>query len=185
MTSRVNALFCNFIGMIIETIYYKSPLGILRISSEKDAISEIHFMYATKEDNDKIPFPLTGIVNEILKNCLMQLDSYFSGGIINFDIATAHHGTPFQEKVWDELQRIPYGKTISYLQLSKRVGNTKAIRAVGAANGKNNISIVVPCHRVIGSNGSLVGYAGELWRKKWLLSHEAKYALGVQMLFNE
>ena len=92
-------------------------------------------------------------------------------------------GTSFQQTVWAALRHIPHGKTLSYLQLSKNIGNKKAIRAVGAANGKNNIVIIVPCHRVIGSNGTLVGYGGDLWRKQWLLAHEAKYCNGVQMLF--
>ena len=85
--------------------------------------------------------------------------------------------------MWEQLLKINYGKTISYLELSKRVGDAKAIRAVGTTNGKNQIAIIVPCHRVIGSDGSLTGYAGELWRKKWLLEHEGKYANGVQTLF--
>lgn len=89
----------------------------------------------------------------------------------------------FQEKVWQELLKIAPGQTISYMQLSKRLGDVKAIRAVGTANGKNTVAIIVPCHRVIGSNGDLVGYGGELWRKKWLLDHEAKYSNGVQTLF--
>ena len=96
---------------------------------------------------------------------------------------TAQVGTEFQQSVWNELARIPYGRTISYHELSKRIGNTKAIRAVGSANGNNNICIIVPCHRVIGSNGDLVGYGGDLWRKKWLLEHEGKTVNGVQTLF--
>jgi methylated-DNA-[protein]-cysteine S-methyltransferase len=95
----------------------------------------------------------------------------------------AHTGTEFQRKVWDQLILIPYGATISYLLLSKALGNVKAIRAVGAANGKNKISIIVPCHRVIGSTGQMVGYGGEIWRKKWLLEHEAKHQHGVRKLF--
>jgi methylated-DNA-[protein]-cysteine S-methyltransferase len=91
--------------------------------------------------------------------------------------------TVFQQEVWKELMNIPFGKTISYHELSKRIKNIKAIRAVGAANGNNSIAIIVPCHRVIGRNGDLVGYAGDLWRKQWLLEHEAKLENGVQMLF--
>jgi len=92
-------------------------------------------------------------------------------------------GTPFQQRVWLELQNIPFGETISYLELSKRIGNTKAIRACGTANGQNQLAIVVPCHRVIGSNGKLVGYAGGLQRKKELLLHEAKYTIPTKTLF--
>ncbi len=102
---------------------------------------------------------------------------------MQFHFPIQQQGTDFQQKVWAELTRISAGKTISYLELSKRLGNTKTIRAAGTANGKNNIAIAVPCHRVIGSNGSLVGYAGGLWRKKWLLNHEAKYCNGQQLLF--
>jgi methylated-DNA-[protein]-cysteine S-methyltransferase len=114
---------------------------------------------------------------------MQQLDEYFAGQRIEFDLQVTQTGTSFQQTVWNELCNIPYGKTISYLELSKRIGNVKAIRAVGTANGTNHVSIIVPCHRVIGSNGSLVGYGGDLWRKKWLLEHEAKYAFGVQTLF--
>ncbi|RYF79998.1 MAG: methylated-DNA--[protein]-cysteine S-methyltransferase [Chitinophagaceae bacterium] len=106
-------------------------------------------------------------------------ESYFQ-----FKLPIKQAGTTFQQQVWKALQDIGPGKTISYLKLSKQLGNAKAIRAVGTANGKNNIAIIVPCHRVIGSNGSLVGYSGELWRKQWLLQHEAKYLQGVQSLFS-
>ena len=108
---------------------------------------------------------------------------YFSGHRSKFELPLQQQGTGFQQKVWSELQRINYGRTISYLELSKRIENIKAIRAVGTANGCNAISIIVPCHRVIGNNGDLTGYSGDLWRKKWLLDHEAKYANGVQTLF--
>ena len=92
-------------------------------------------------------------------------------------------GTIFQQRVWSELLAIPYGKTISYLTLAKRLGDPKAIRAAASTNGKNNIAIIVPCHRVIGSNNDLVGYAGGLWRKRWLLEMETKITYGVQTLF--
>ena len=93
------------------------------------------------------------------------------------------HGTDFQQRVWNELLGIPFGKTISYLELARRLGDIKSIRAAASANGKNNIVIVVPCHRVIGSHNDLVGYGGGIWRKRWLLEHEAKIAHGVQTLF--
>ncbi|HRD44260.1 MAG TPA: methylated-DNA--[protein]-cysteine S-methyltransferase, partial [Ferruginibacter sp.] len=121
--------------------------------------------------------------NKVLRECIRQLDDYFSGQTMQFHFPIQQQGTDFQQKVWAELTRVSAGKTISYLELSKRLGNTKTIRAAGTANGKNNIAIAVPCHRVIGSNGSLVGYAGGLWRKKWLLNHEAKYCNGQQLLF--
>ena len=119
----------------------------------------------------------------LIKKCLQQLDEYFSGKRRIFDLSLSHTGTTFQKEVWNELMNIPYGKHISYMDLSKRIENVRAIRAVGTANGRNKICIVVPCHRVIGSNGDLVGYGGDLWRKKWLLDHEAKFAYGVQELF--
>lgn len=101
-----------------------------------------------------------------------QLKAYFSGKLRSFDIQTDLEGTSFQQKVWKELRNIPFGKTISYLELSKRLGDVKAIRAVASANGRNPLWIIIPCHRVIGSDGSLTGYAGGLYRKKWLLEHE-------------
>jgi methylated-DNA-[protein]-cysteine S-methyltransferase len=122
-------------------------------------------------------------VKKISQQKTIQLDEYFEGSRKDFDFPFRQKGTPFQLGVWDELLNIPYGKTISYLQLSQRLGNVKAIRAVGTANGRNNLPIVVPCHRVIGSNGSLTGYGGGLWRKQWLLEHENKYAHGVALLF--
>ena len=112
-----------------------------------------------------------------------QLIEYFNGKRLTFDLPISQQGTQFQERVWNELLNIRFGKTISYLQLAKQIGDVKAIRAIAATNGKNNIAIIVPCHRVIGSNGTLVGYAGDLWRKQWLLKHEAKNCNGVQTLF--
>jgi methylated-DNA-[protein]-cysteine S-methyltransferase len=102
-----------------------------------------------------------------------QLDAYFAGELEAFDLELAPHGTPFQLRVWDELRRIPFGETISYSQLARRLGDPKLVRAVGLANGRNPLSIVIPCHRVIGADGSLVGYGGGLERKSWLLEHEA------------
>jgi methylated-DNA-[protein]-cysteine S-methyltransferase len=104
---------------------------------------------------------------------MMQLQEYFAGTRKTFDFKLNPSGTEFQQKVWQELLNIPYGKTTSYLGLSKKLGDVKAIRAVASANGKNPLWIVVPCHRVIGSDGSLTGYAGGLWRKQWLLEHES------------
>lgn len=119
----------------------------------------------------------------MLINCVEQLIQYFNGQRRQFELPLNQPGTNFQQGVWSELLQIPFGKTISYLELARRIGDTKATRAVANANGKNNIAIIVPCHRVIGSNRELIGYAGGLWRKKWLLEHEAKVAYGVQTLF--
>jgi methylated-DNA-[protein]-cysteine S-methyltransferase len=102
-----------------------------------------------------------------------QLDAYFAGALERFDLPLSPDGTRFQRRVWDELQRILVGETISYGELADRIGDPRAVRAVGLANGRNPLSIVIPCHRVIGADGSLVGYGGGLERKRWLLEHEA------------
>ncbi len=165
-----------------EIIYYKSPIGWLRIKNDGKAIAEVAF--ADKEGNADMKAINNQIpTTTILKKCIKQLDEYFAGKRFQFDLVLAQPGTEFQQSVWTGLLEINYGKTLSYLSFSKKLGNAKAIRAVGTANGKNNIAIIVPCHRVIGSNGTLIGYGGELWRKKWLLEHEAKYGNGVQTLF--
>lgn len=130
-----------------------------------------------------LPEPVNSNAPKHLADCEIQLCEYFAGNRSKFDIPISQKGTPFQEKVWEALLHIPYGRTVSYLELSKRIGDVKAIRAVGTTNGKNQVAIIVPCHRVIGSNGDLTGYAGELWRKRWLLEHEAKWSGGVQTLF--
>ena len=119
----------------------------------------------------------------MLIQCVEQLIQYFNGERRQFDLPVNQPGTAFQQNVWGELIQIPYAKTISYLELARRTGDTKATRAVANANGKNDVAIIVPCHRVIGINKDLVGYGGGLWRKKWLLEHEAKVAYGVQTLF--
>ena len=111
-------------------------------------------------------------IPESLRECVQQLKEYFKGERTNFNLLLNPQGTKFQKLVWQELCDIEYGKTISYLAQSKQIGDIKAVRAVAAANGKNPISIVIPCHRVIGSDGSLTGYAGGVWRKKWLLDYE-------------
>ena len=111
-------------------------------------------------------------IPECLRECVLQLKEYFKGERTNFNLLLNPQGTKFQKLVWQELCNLPYGKTISYLVQSKQIGDVKAVRAVAAANGKNPISIVIPCHRVIGSDGSLTGYAAGIWRKKWLLDYE-------------
>lgn len=158
--------------------YYQSPVGLLKISGTDDYISEVIFHDTSqKPEGKKKHFP------PMLINCVEQLIQYFNGERRKFELPLNQPGTVFQQGVWGELMQIPFGKTISYLELAKRTGDTKATRAVANANGKNNIAIIVPCHRVIGSNKDLVGYAGGLWRKKWLLELEAKMAHGVQTLF--
>ena len=164
-------------------MYYQSPVGTVRIKAHKGCINEILFMDEVTEqqrdDNEIIDQADT----DVLAKCRQQLDEYFSGERKTFDFPVKQEGTLFQEKVWNELLHIPYGKTISYRQLSQMIGNVKSIRSVGTANGRNSLPIVVPCHRVIGSDGSLTGYGGGLWRKKWLLEHENKFGNGVVSLF--
>ncbi len=166
----------------ITSTYYKSPLGLLRIGGSDTCIGEISFIDHLSEEEYQ-QTALKGPVTPIVIQCIEQLIQYFQGQRRVFDFPINQDGTEFQQKVWTELTAIPFGKTISYLDLSRRLGDTKAIRAAAAANGRNNIAIVVPCHRVIGSKRDLVGYAGGLWRKKWLLDHETKVQWGVQTLF--
>lgn len=160
-----------------STTYYKSPLGLVKITGTEHYISEITFV----DDQNDLAEP-SG-TNEMLHQCIEQLIEYFAGKRRQFDIPVYQKGTEFQTKVWNELLNISYGKTINYLTLAKRLGDPNCIRAAAASNGKNHICIIVPCHRVIGSNNSLVGYVGGLRRKKWLLDHENKIANGVLTLF--
>jgi len=166
----------------ITTTYYQSPLGLLRIGGSDTYISEISFIDHLSEEEYQSA-NLQGPVTPIVIQCIEQLIQYFQGQRRVFDFPIAQEGTEFQQSVWNELLSIPFGKTISYLELSRQLGDIKAIRAAAAANGRNNIVIVVPCHRVIGSKRDLVGYGGGLWRKKWLLDHETKIMYGVQTLF--
>jgi methylated-DNA-[protein]-cysteine S-methyltransferase len=147
----------------METAYIKTPLGTAKIVGDENGIAVISIL---EEGDLSIEIPIA------LQETVSQLQDYFDGKRNNFNIKINPQGTEFQQKVWNELLNIPFGKTMSYLDLSKKLGDVKAIRAVASANGKNPLWIVVPCHRVIGSDGSLTGYAGGLWRKKWLLEHE-------------
>ena len=166
-----------------EIVYYNSPLGLLQIKNAEDAIAEVIFADDTVSEKTSVNQNVHKQLPVIINQCIEQLDKYFAGELFEFNLKLAPDGTPFQQNVWSELVKISYGRTASYLSLSKHIGNVKAIRAVGTANGRNRIAIIIPCHRVIGSNGDLVGYAGGLWRKQWLLAHESKYANGVQTLF--
>lgn len=152
--------------------YISSPVGDLVIESENDKIVTVGFLR-----NDKAEEASTQVINQ----CISELDEYFSGQRKFFSFEMELRGTDFQVKVWNELLNIPFGKTISYEELAIRVGNIKSIRAVGLANGQNPIAIVVPCHRVIGKSGDLVGYGGGLDRKIWLLQHEG--AMQKQLSF--
>jgi methylated-DNA-[protein]-cysteine S-methyltransferase len=148
----------------MEKAIINTPLGITEIQGDENGISKIYIRGENVEITSKIPSKL--------KEAVIQLQEYFEGKRTHFTFLLHPSGTEFQKKVWQELLNIPFGKTCSYLELSKKLGDVKAIRAVAAANGKNPLWIVVPCHRVIGADGSLTGYAGGLWRKKWLLEHE-------------
>lgn len=162
-----------------EQLYHttcQSPVGPLKIAATDTCVRMVVFM---KEGE---PLPPTDN-SPLLTACVQQLSEYFEGKRRVFDLPLDQPGTVFRQQVWDLLCLIPYGKTISYLDLALRSGNKNNTRAVANANGRNPIAIIVPCHRVIGHNGSLTGYAGGLWRKKWLLELEQKWADGVQTLF--
>ncbi len=151
-----------------QTTYYKTPIGIAKIVGDKNGIQSVSVL-----DEDAISLELLNIKTpKCLQECTNQLEEYFNGKRDSFNLTVNPKGTSFQKKVWKALLNIPYGKTKSYLEQSKALGDVKAIRAVASANGKNPLWIIIPCHRVIGSDGSLTGYAGGIWRKKWLLAHE-------------
>ena len=148
----------------MEIAYLQTPIGLAEFQGDEDGLSSVSVLDDVK--------PI-GIIPEVLEDAVYQFREYFEGSRQQFDLKLNPSGTDFQKRVWDALLKIPFGKTISYLELSKQLGDVKAIRAVASANGKNPLWIVVPCHRVIGSNGDLTGYAGGLHRKKWLLEHES------------
>ena len=153
---------------------FKSPLGFLSLNSDGESITEISFA-ETEIQEDQLC--------EVLEKCKVQLERYFSGDLLEFDLPLAPVGTEFQQKVWTELLKIPYGETITYMDLAVRLGDPKCIRAAGTANGKNPIAIVIPCHRVIGAGNKLTGYAGGIWRKKMLLELEIKNNPSKRTLF--
>lgn len=146
--------------------HYLSPLGNVQITADDEYITSVLV-------EPRPPLEPTGD-NVLLNLAIKQLDEYFVGHRTEFNLPLQQSGTPFQQEVWRELLTIGYGKTVSYAQLSKQMKNPLAIRAIASTNGKNKLWIIVPCHRVIGSDGSLTGYAGGLWRKQWLLEHEAR-----------
>jgi methylated-DNA-[protein]-cysteine S-methyltransferase len=152
-----------------------TPVGALTIIGDTQTINELTFKEGIAITHDPLP--------DSFRQCIEELEAYFAGSLQQFTFPIVQPGTVFQQTVWQQLTMIPYGQTISYLQLAKRINNPKSIRAVGTTNGKNRIAIVVPCHRVIGSDGSLTGYAGGIWRKKWLLEHEMKQKFGSLELF--
>lgn len=161
----------------MHTVLYSSPLGMLQLMEENGQLITAGFA-------DELPVTATGKTSsEILNQTIQQLDEYFAGTRKEFDLPLHPSGTAFQQTVWKQLQQIPFAETITYLHLAKRLGNVKSIRAAASANGKNPLAIIIPCHRVVGANGQLTGYAGGLHRKQWLLEHEAVAAGKQSTLF--
>lgn len=158
---------------------YSSPIGRIKIVADKDCIQSITFIETTEMVSD-----LEGKDSpEVILQCMDELMDYFNGNRTQFTVPIHQSGTEFQQKVWKELYELPFAKTMSYGELANKLGDPKVIRAAASANGKNKIAIIIPCHRIIGSNSNLTGYAWGLARKKWLLQHEFRIGLGVQTLF--
>ena len=147
----------------IKRAYLKTPIGFVEVTGTNRGVQTVTFI------NHKTRKWFTPFC---LRECVVQLKEYFEGKRQIFSIKLDLLGTDFQMRVWQELQKIPYGKTITYHELAERIGDPKAFRAVGQADAKNPVSVIIPCHRVLGNDGKLVGYAGGLERKKWLLEHE-------------
>lgn len=150
--------------------YLDTPLGELEVTSSSDHLLSVLFVKTEKNVLDKQPV-LQSSINEETKE---QLNAYFKKELTKFKLPINPAGTEFQKTVWSELVKISFGTTISYLALAKKLGDPNSIRAAASANGKNPISIIIPCHRVIGADGKLVGYSGDIWRKQWLLNHESR-----------
>jgi methylated-DNA-[protein]-cysteine S-methyltransferase len=155
-------------------ISFNSPLGYLILKSDGQSVTAISFSENDIQEQNSC---------EVLDSCKAQLDDYFSGKSLTFDLPLSPEGTEFQQRVWSELLKIPYGETITYMDMALRLGDPKCIRAAGTANGKNPIAIIIPCHRVIGAGNKLTGYAGGLWRKKILLELEMQHTIRKDMLF--
>jgi methylated-DNA-[protein]-cysteine S-methyltransferase len=149
-----------------EPYIYNSPVGLLRIESDGDAVTAIEFADGQTETGTK--------PEGVIKQCAEELGAYFAGDLRNFTVNLHPEGTEFRKKVWEALSTVPYGETVSYGQLAATVGKPSASRAVGGANHHNPIVIMIPCHRVIGADGSLTGYGGGLWRKEYLLELERR-----------
>lgn len=156
---------------VMKTAILHTPLGLLRIEGNPKGIASVSFVEEGLNTQNKIP--------DELKNVCNQLNAYFKGSLTTFDLTLAPEGTDFQKRVWAELVKIPFGKTVSYQVIANKLGDPKVIRAAASANGRNPIAIIIPCHRVIGADGSLTGYAGGLHRKKWLLEHESPVKQGT------
>ncbi len=162
---------------MIHTAFYHSPLGILLLQAEEEQLTVAGFK------DEAVVTATEATSSSVLQKTILQLDEYFTGTRQQFDLPLNPAGTAFQQKVWQQLIQIPFGETITYLHMAKRLGNVKSIRAAASANGKNPLAIIIPCHRVVGADGKLTGYAGGLHRKQWLLEHEAKMAGKQSKLF--
>ncbi|MEK4458199.1 methylated-DNA--[protein]-cysteine S-methyltransferase [Paenibacillus sp. FSL R10-2748] len=154
----------------LYVLKYVSPIGEIEIQGTNEAVYSIMF----SNRNELLTRAIEEVPIQVLAECAIQLDEYFKGERFEFTFPYVFEGTDFQQKVWNALVSVGYGKTTAYKDIALAIGNEKAIRAVGSANGKNKLSIVIPCHRIIGSNQKLTGYAGGLWRKEWLLQHEKR-----------
>lgn len=172
---------CNYTTLSKVKIYYDSPLGTILLEGSDKGLTKLVFVDEMSSNEKTGPENQDDLIDnnpEMTSNWISRLDDYFNHRLTVFDLELDLKGTEFQKKVWKELLNIPFGRTVTYKELTLRLGDIKAIRAVAAANGANPVSIIVPCHRVLGSDGSLTGYAGGLWRKQWLLDFER----GVQTL---
>ena len=147
--------------------YYKSPLGTIEIVGGRVSILALNFVEDMLPEDVELTF--------CVKECLKQVDEYFKRKRKEFFLNLQPRGTEFQKSVWRQLEKIPYGETASYSEIAGAIGKPTACRAVGSANGRNPIALIIPCHRVIGRDGNLTGYGGGLWRKEWLLKHERGY----------
>ena len=150
----------------------ESPIGLIEIGATDQAIRSLYFVEEPRADAEDADNP-----HPLIAKAVHQLQEYFNGTRTEFDLPLALHGTDFQQQVWQQLLTVAYGQMASYRDIAYALDKPKAVRAVGAANGQNPISLIVPCHRIIGSNGKLTGYGGGLWRKEWLLKHEGALLL--------
>ncbi len=157
-------------------LYVDSPIGMIELKEKNGFLTDLNFP-GEKVSKDTYASP-------ILTACAVQLEEYFAGARTVFDIPLAPEGTLFQIDVWNALRKVFFGRTASYGEIARKIGRTAAVRAVGAANGANPVSIIIPCHRIVGADGRLTGYGGGLWRKEWLLRHERKYAEAAGRLFS-
>ncbi len=157
------------------SLTFKTPVGYLELSSNETELISVYFVDSSKKSSEKIP--------GILYSAKQQLKEYFAGTRKKFNLVLAPRGTEFQLKVWNEVLKIGYGETASYLDIANQTGSSKNTRAVGLANGKNPIPIIIPCHRIIGSNGKLTGYSGGMHKKRWLLKHELDNSDRKNLLF--